>query len=69
MLRNQFNNGRANDNAIGDTRDVGGLLWRTHAKAYGDWQVGVRFEARHSFINASLCRDLQARDASDADII
>jgi hypothetical protein len=69
MLRNQFNNGRANDDAIGDTRDVGGLFRRTHAKAYGDGQVGVRFEARHSFVDACLCRDLQARDASDTDII
>jgi hypothetical protein len=69
MLRNQFNNGRANHYAIGDTRDVGGLFRRTHAKADGDGQVGVRFEARDGFINACLYRDLQARDASDTDII
>ena len=58
MLRNQFDNGRANHHAIGDTCDVGGLLWGADAKTYRDGQVGMRFEARDSFVDACLCGDL-----------
>jgi len=58
MLCDQFDNRGANHYAIGDTCDVSGLFRRADAKAHGDGQVGVRFEARDSFINARLCGDL-----------
>ena len=58
MLSDKLDNGRTDDNAIGNARDVGGLFWGADAKAYGDGKVGVRFEARDSFIDAGLCCDL-----------
>jgi hypothetical protein len=41
MLGNQFDNGGANNDPIGDTGDVGGLFGRADAEADCDGQVGL----------------------------
>jgi hypothetical protein len=69
MFGDQFYNRRANDNAIGNARDTGGLFGGSDAKADGDRQISMCLKACYSVINARLCGDLQACDASDADII
>ena len=41
MLRDEFDERRADDDAIGDPRDRGGLLGRADAEADRDRQVGL----------------------------
>ena len=69
MFCDNFDNRGADDNAIGDACDIGGLLWRADTKADGDGQVGSGFQAGDGFFDAGLCGLLLAGDAGDADIV
>ena len=69
MLGNQFDNGGANNYAIGHACNVGGLFGGANAKSNCDGQIGLGLEADDGFVNAGLRGDLQASDASNADII
>ena len=58
MFSDQFYNRRANDYAIGNARDIGGLFGGSDAKADGDGQVGVDLQARDGLVVAGLGGDL-----------
>jgi hypothetical protein len=58
MFSDQFYNRRADDNAIGNARDIGGLFGGSDAKADGDGQVCVDLQARDGFVDTSLGGDL-----------
>src|SRR3546814_4756473 len=54
MLRDDVDEGRSDDDAVGDARDLRGLFGRADAEAHRDGQVGRGFQARDGFVDARL---------------
>ena len=69
MLGNDVDEGRPDDNAVGDPDDFGGLFGGADAETDGDGQVGGFFEARNGFVDAGLRGLLLPGDAGDRDLI
>lgn len=65
MFGDNFDDRGADDNAIGDAGDLGGLFRRAHAKADRDRQIGARFQPGDGLFDARLCRLLLAGDPGD----
>ena len=69
MLGDQFYDRRADDDAIGDARDVRRLLGGADAEADRDRDVGLGLEAGDGVLDRGLLRLLEPGDAGDRHII
>ena len=69
VLADQFDDRRADHDAVGDARDRGGLVGRADAEADRDGQVGRGLEPGDGFLDRGLRGLLLAGDPGDRDVI
>src|SRR3546814_12541740 len=69
MLGDNVDEGRSDDDAVGNLSDLRGLFGGADAEADRDGQVGGGFEACDGFIDARLRRLLLAGDPGDRALI